>query len=91
VDKHDEAIKALGDAGFATRLTDVAAVEIDDEPGCLLKVLEIFKKSQMNIEYLYAFLEGTPGKAAVVFKLENMTKGLKMMEENGLSIIEAIY
>jgi hypothetical protein len=88
VDKTDEAVNALNTAGFTTRQTDVAAVEIEDVPGSLAKLMELFQKSQVNIEYLYASLEGNVGKAVVIFKLEDHAKGLKILNENGLSMAE---
>jgi hypothetical protein len=63
VDKVDEAAAALTRAGFTTRLTDVTAVEIDDVPGSLANIMELFQKSNVNIDYLYASLEGKIGKA----------------------------
>ncbi len=89
VDKNLEALKALNDAGFTTRITDVVAVEIEDKPGSLAYVMEIFQKESVNIEYLYASLEGKEGKAVVIFKLEDAEKGLKIVRENGLSVVEA--
>ncbi|MDR1178212.1 MAG: ACT domain-containing protein [Spirochaetaceae bacterium] len=88
VDKNDAAVKALGSAGFTTRETGVVAVEIDDTPGSLATVMELFQKSQVNIEYLYASLEGQTGKAVVIFKLQDSEKGLKIITENGLSMVE---
>lgn len=87
-DKSHEAVKALTNAGFTTRISDVVAVEINDTPGSLAKVMELFEKSQVNIEYLYASLEGKTGKAVVIFKMENFEKGLKLVEENGLSMVD---
>jgi hypothetical protein len=84
----DKAVDALGGAGFTTRVTNVAAVEIDDKPGSLAKVMELFQKSKVNIEYLYASLEGNVGKAVVMFKLDDHDKGIKLIQENGLSLVE---
>ena len=88
VDKTDEAAGALNAAGFTTRQTDVAAVEIEDVPGSLAKLMDLFQKSQVNIEYLYASLEGKVGKAVVIFKLEDHNKGLKILSDNGLAMAE---
>jgi hypothetical protein len=88
VDNTEKAIKTLTDAGFTTRLTDVAAVEIEDKPGSLAHVMELFQKSKVNIEYLYASLEGKAGKAAVVFKLSDHDKGLQIVKDNGLTTID---
>ncbi|MCK4597567.1 ACT domain-containing protein, partial [bacterium] len=42
---------------FVAQMTDVIAVEIDDQPGGLNRVLAVFDKSDINIEYMYAFVE----------------------------------
>jgi hypothetical protein len=90
VDKSDAAIAALDKAGFTTRLTDVVALEIGDTPGSLARVMELFQTSKVNIEYLYASLEGNVGKAVVIFKFkkEDLEKGLKIVKDNGLSMVE---
>ena len=87
VDKTDEAIKALTDGGFTTRQTDVAAVEIEDKPGSLDALLRLYEKSGINIEYLYASLEGMSGKAVVIFKPENPEKGFEILEKSGLKTV----
>jgi hypothetical protein len=51
--------------------------------------MELFQKSNVNIEYLYASLEGKTGKAVAIFKLENHEQGLKIVKEHGLPIVES--
>jgi hypothetical protein len=89
-DKTDAAVQALNAAGFTFRQTGVAAVEIDDTPGSLARLMELFQKSQVNIEYLYASLEAKAGKAVVIFKfkLEDHDKGFKILADNGLTMPE---
>ena len=89
VNKWEEALKALKDAGFTTRVSDVAAVEIEDTPGSLAGVMEPFEKAKVNIEYLYASLEGRTGKAVVIFKLEDHQKGLQIIREKGIPLVES--
>ena len=89
VDKCDEAQAALKAGGFTTRISNVAAVEIDDTPGSLAKVMELFQKSMVNIEYLYASLEGETGKAVVIFKLEDHEKGIHILKENGFTMLNS--
>ncbi|GHT89426.1 amino acid-binding protein [Spirochaetia bacterium] len=88
VDKNDAAILALNETGFTTRLTDVVAVEIGDTPGSLAAVMELFQSAKVNIEYLYASLEGKEGKAVVIFKLADYERGLKIVRDKGLSVVE---
>jgi len=87
-DKTDEAVNVLTAAGFTTRQTNVAAVEIDDKPGSLAALMELFRTSEINIEYLYASLEGSADKAVVIFKLENHEKGSEILAKNGLIMAE---
>ena len=87
-DKSDEAVNALTAAGFTTRQTTVAAVEIEDKPGSLAALMELFQKSGINIEYLYASLEGNQGKAVVIFKLDDIEKGFAILEKNGLTMAD---
>jgi hypothetical protein len=89
VNQHETAIKALVDAGFTTRITDVAAVEVEDSPGSLAKVMELFQQVNVNIEYLYASLEGTAGKAVIIFKLADHEQGLKIIKEHRLAMVDS--
>ena len=88
VDKCDTALETLKSAGFTTRISDVVAVEIEDSPGSLARVMELFRKTNVNIEYLYASLEGNVGKAVVIFKLEDHQKGLHILKDNGILMVE---
>jgi hypothetical protein len=87
-DKTDKAVDTLTAAGFTTRQTDVVAVEIEDTPGSLAKLMELFQQSQVNIEYLYASLEGQVGKAVVIFKLKDHDKGQQILSEKGFKMAD---
>jgi len=89
VHDNEKALKALNDSGFTTRITDVVAVEIEDAPGSLARVMDLFRKTMVNIEYLYASLEGQAGKAVVIFKLEDHQKGIQIIKENGLPMVDS--
>jgi hypothetical protein len=89
VNKEDQAVRALTAAGFTTRVSDVAAVEIDDVPGSLARVMDFFSEAGVNIEYLYASLENKPNKAVIIFKLEDHEQGHNILKAHGLSMIES--
>lgn len=88
VDDPEAAQQALVKAGFTIRVSDVLAVEIPDQPGSLAKVMALFKETGVNIEYLYASLEGCSDKAIVIFKVEDIAHGLKIVQDHGLSTLE---
>ena len=89
IDDNEKALQALNAKGFRTSLTDVAVVEIEDKPGSLAKVMELFQNKKINIEYLYASLEGEKGKAVVIFKLKDHAEGMRIISENGYKLVES--
>jgi hypothetical protein len=80
----DAAVAALSKAGFMAKETEVLAVEVEDQPGGLARVMEVFSKNKINIEYMYASLERSQDKAVIVIKVEDVQRGIKIVEENGL-------
>lgn len=88
VDRQADAVKTLNAAGFTTRETDVLTVEISDVPGALAKVTALFREAAVNIEYLYAALEGRDGKAVVIVKPSDIEAGQKILLEHGVSLLE---
>ena len=84
-DDSQKALEVLTNARYTTRTTDVLGVLIKDEVGALYNVMSLFQTSGINIEYLYASLEKTDNTAVVIFKVGDVDKGLKVIEENGLS------
>jgi len=88
-DDPESTLKILEDSGFTARVTEVLAVEIEDRPGGLARVMEIFFKNNVNIEYLYASLEKNRDNAVVIFKVEDIVHGQKIIDENDLSAISS--
>lgn len=88
-DRPEEALKALVAGGFTAKETDVLGVEVEDRPGGLAHVMEIFQKNRVNIEYLYVSLERNKEKAVVIFKVEDIAHGMKIAEENKLNAVSS--
>ena len=86
-DDSDKALSVLKDAKFTTKTTDVLAISISDQVGALHDVMALFQNNGINIEYLYASLEKTGDTAIIIFKVQDADKGLKVIEENGLSTV----
>jgi hypothetical protein len=86
-DNVEKALKLLEEGSFTARITDVLGVEVPDEPGGLANVLESFANNQVNIEYLYVSLEKNENKAVVIFKVEDIDLGLKVLNENSFKLI----
>ena len=79
----DYARDVLLEAGFTAKETEVLAVAMEDEPGALAKVMELFEGNEVNIEYLYSIMAGKGGMADIVFKVEDLNRGEKLLKEAG--------
>ena len=78
---------------FIVKLTDVIPVAISDEPGGLNKILRLLSDKNINLEYLYAFVEQQTYEAIVILRLADMDEGLKVLKEGNAKVIcsEEIY
>ncbi len=89
VDEPEKAIKALKKASMVVKTTDIIAVEVEDKPGGLNKVLNTFKDSGINIEYMYAFVEKNNENAVLVFRVENTDEAIKVLTKKNVKILKA--
>lgn len=89
VPEPEKAKKILEGSNFVVKVNDVIAVEVPDEPGGLESVLEAFNKSDINVEYIYAFVEKKGEKAIVVVRTEDITEGINKLKEVGITVLSS--
>ena len=85
----EKAKSVLEKGNFVVKSNDVIAVEVLDEPGGLDRILEILNKADINVEYIYAFVEKKGEKAIVVLRTEDIDAGIKALEDSGTSILSS--
>lgn len=85
-DKPAQALEVLREADCITSVTKVLAVEIEDSPGSLAKVLRILSNAGLSIEYVYAFIAHQAGKAFVIIRVEDNEKAAVVLAENGVKL-----
>ncbi|ABC78399.1 ACT domain-containing protein [Syntrophus aciditrophicus] len=90
VNDPDKAQQALKGDNITSRMTDVLAIEIDDKPGSLFKVIEAFSKRGMNIEYMYAFPGKNEHKCVMIFRFENIEAAKNILATEGYTIVKKI-
>ncbi len=93
VDKPDEAEQALKKAGLTVSLTKVIAIGIPDTPGGFASAMKCLSQAGIGIEYMYAFISRSEGRACVILRAENNESALATLEENNIEILtdEVIY
>ncbi|WP_038057405.1 ACT domain-containing protein [Thermodesulfobacterium hydrogeniphilum] len=87
VNNPEEAKKALEENGFTTKITNVIAVGVKDEPGGLAEILKYLYDADINVEYIYAFVEKSKEKAVVVLKTNNLDKSISILQEKGVHLL----
>ena len=87
VDKSDAAVKLLRDHSFVANFTEVVAIEVTDHPGGLASVLKIFAESDVNIEYMYGFVEKFSDKALLVFRFEDADFAQEILAKHSISVV----
>lgn len=89
VNQPDKAYEFLKEKGFVVRETPVFAIEVEDKPGGLHGLLKTLDANDINVEYMYAFVEKESDKALMVMRFDNLEKAEKILKENNISVIPA--
>ena len=82
----EKAKQVLRDAEVISKITNVIAVYIDDKAGGLAKMLKSVTEAGVNVEYMYAFLGRTEGKALMVLKADDEEKAEKALLASGMEL-----
>lgn len=87
VNRPMEAYAALKEAGCTVSLTDVLAVEVDDRPGGLARVMALLTQNDVSIEYIYAFVGRSGHNAYVILKASDQQAAADALLQNGVRLI----
>ncbi|KAB1441197.1 ACT domain-containing protein [Pseudodesulfovibrio senegalensis] len=83
----------LKENGFTVGRTSVVAVEVSDKPGGLHNILSMLQNEDINVEYMYAFVQQSGNSAVLIFRFDRTDQGIEVLQKNGLTIIpgEKLY
>ncbi|HJH49245.1 amino acid-binding protein [Merdimonas faecis] len=78
---------SLKDAGITAMLTDVVALRVPHATGSLSKAMHQIVEGRVNIEYMYAFANGSD--AAAVLKSDDPLKVVDILKGSGFNVYSA--
>jgi len=87
VNKPAEAIDLFRKHHITANLTDVVAVEVPDRPGGLAEVLKVLANEDMNVEYMYGFVEKFSEKALLVFRFDDPERACRVLASGGINVV----
>jgi len=88
VNDTDKAFKVLREQNFTVSKTEVIGVEVPDSPGGLSALLQTLDKNNINVEYMYAFVERSGDNAVIIFRFDDVDAAIDVLMKNNINIIE---
>ncbi len=74
---------------FVVNETEVVALEVNDKPGGLAKVLGAINKHHINVEYMYGFVEPKARKAMMVFRFDDPVAAVKALKADRIKVVSS--
>ncbi|MDX9702872.1 MAG: amino acid-binding protein [Candidatus Auribacterota bacterium] len=72
---------------FTVEITEVIAVEVNDTPGELARVLRTLHENELNVEYAYAFVERKQNKAVVIIRMDQIDRAISVLKAEGIKTL----
>jgi hypothetical protein len=89
VDNPDRSLTVLKTHGFVAQVTEVIAVEVEDRPGGLSRILEVLDQDNVNVEYMYAYVEKSRENAIVICRIDDRERALQILQKNDIATLSA--
>jgi hypothetical protein len=89
VDDVERCVAVLKAAGFVAQVTEVIAIEVEDKPGGLHRILQVLDAAAITVEYLYAYVEKRKAAAVVICKVDDRGKAGEALRRAGIATIAA--
>ncbi|HSM73549.1 MAG TPA: ACT domain-containing protein, partial [Desulfobacterales bacterium] len=62
--------------------------EVEDRPGGLHRILQLLHEGQINVEYMYAFVQQSGNNAVMIFRFDQTEKAVALLRQNGVTVID---
>jgi hypothetical protein len=77
----------LKEKGFTVGMNEVIAVVVPDRPGGLAGILGALQGKDINVEYMYAFVQKSEGNAVLIFRFDDTDKAIEALREGHISVL----
>lgn len=78
----------LGANGIEVVHDRVLSVQLNERKGQLASITQVFAQAQVNIDYLYTWVENSDTSTWLAMKVENIPLAIRILDEIGESIPE---
>jgi hypothetical protein len=88
VNDNEKAKRLLNERGYTVGINAVVAVEVEDRPGGLHRILKTLSKDNINVEYMYAFVRQSGRNAVLIFRFDNVPAATAVLKREGVRVID---
>lgn len=81
--------RILMEMHMPAQINEVVAVEIEDKPGSLARMLRPLKDAHVQVLYTYAFVGFSQGRAVMIFRFSDNDKAIRILQENGMHLLDS--
>ncbi|MDX9822386.1 MAG: ACT domain-containing protein [Syntrophales bacterium] len=83
----ETATRVIRENGFTVSRTTVVAVEVPDRPGGLHSILAVLAENEINVEYMYAFVERSGQNAVMIFRFEEPDAAIDVLRKVNINVL----
>ncbi len=73
----------------AAFVNEVVAVEIEDVPGSLARLLKPLRDANINVIMMYAFIGFSSGKAVMIFRFSDDDRAIEILKANDYRLLDS--
>lgn len=88
VDQPELAKCKLTDKGFAVKVSEAVAVELEDKPGVLDGMFRVIAEANLGINYIYSIVLRNGKVPLMIVNTEDLPRTAKVLQENGYVVAE---
>jgi hypothetical protein len=82
-----KALALLKERGFTVTTNEVVPVVVPDRPGGLAGILAALKGNEINVEYMYAFVQRSEGNAVLIFRFDDTDQAVTALTAAGVRML----
>ena len=87
VNQPEKAEQLLKENGWTYQCNSVLGVKVPDVPGGVASVLEALNEANVNVEYMYAFVNRTPGRADTIIRVDDDAAAREALTKHGIETL----
>lgn len=88
VDQSEKAKKLLSENGFAVKMTQAVAVELEDKPGELDGMLHVIADAKLGINYIYSIVLRNGKAPLMIVNTDDLGRTVEVLKSKGYQVAE---